>query len=310
MNASPPTPVTHPLDFLIIGAQKSATTSLARYLDEHPEIFVPGGKELEFFSDPQRYRRGYGWMYQTFFAAAAAPCIKGEASTHYMMYPQTSRRIRDTLPQVRLIAILRNPIDRAYSHYRMSCMRGRESRDFASAVAADIADRSDTVDENHNYVRFGEYARILGGYLEDFPSEQIRVVFTEELERDPAAVLQGLYAFVGADTGFVPPNLEQRYNVTGDKILPGLDRWARSLLRRLRRLRVISQARFSQLIFWTHTELNIRPVAADALSPEVRAVLAEHFAADVAWLRRRFGVNPPWPDFAPDEVAGTDERGA
>jgi len=292
------------VDFIVIGAQKSGTTALYRYLVAHPEIYMPAAKEVEFFNDDGRYARGIEWYLREYFAAAPEGAVKGEASTHYMMYPAVPERIRSAFPEARLVAVLRNPIDRAYSHYRMSStMRGRDARDFRRAVEeAAAVDPASPPDPDHDYLRFGEYGRILGRYLDRFERGQLAVFFAEELAEAPARVMAELYAFLGVDAAFCPPNLGRRYNVSGERWLPGLDAWARRQAGRVKRSRLlgrfVSRDRFEAFKFWTFTELAVRRREDPGPDADTRRFLARYFERDVRALRAIVDRDPPWPDFA------------
>ncbi|HXR28919.1 MAG TPA: sulfotransferase [Solirubrobacteraceae bacterium] len=228
------------LDFIVIGAQKAGTTSLFQYLRQHPEIALPEGKEVPYFSHDSLYERGFsaymGRLVENANREAADPARRwGTVTPQYMVggvyqpaagAPERDgygvrtvpERIRETLPDVRLVAILRDPVQRALSHHRMSATIGRERRSFDEAIdqmlgAEALQDARIHPQESTGYVAWGEYGRILAGYYEVFPSEQILVVFTEELEREPAQLLSRIQAFIGVDPDFQAPNLGERYLV-------------------------------------------------------------------------------------------------
>jgi hypothetical protein len=209
------------LQFLVIGAGKSGTTTLWAHLREHPEIWMPPSKEVPFFSDEGRYRRGLDWLMTRFFAEAPADAVLGKASPQYMggkpaLPPQLiSERIRSCLPGVKLIAILRDPIDRAISDFRMNARMGREEQPFHRVAAELLEERALesarwAEPEAKSYLVEGEYGRILGPYLAAFPSEQVLVLFMEDLERDPARLLRRVFAFIGVDPSFIPTELDKR----------------------------------------------------------------------------------------------------
>src|SRR5438874_4830690 len=219
------------LDFIIIGAQKAGTTSLFEYLRLHPEISLPASKEAPYFSHDSMYSRG--WPAYMRKIAFADPQRKwGTVTTRYMAGGVTGGavnnnnydertvplRIRERLPKVRLIAILRDPVERAVSHHRMVLMDGREQRSFDDAVGEllrpDMLERARRHPrETTGYIVWGEYGRILAGYFDVFPREQILVVFTDELERAPAQLLRRVQEFIGVRADFEPDNLGARYRV-------------------------------------------------------------------------------------------------
>src|SRR5947209_8592328 len=118
-------------NFLILGAQKAGTTALYAYLRWHPEITGPSFKEVSFFD--RHYARGERW-YRAHFPARRRPFV-GEASPSYLFHPLVPERVARLLPDARLVAILRNPVDRAFSHYQHEVSLGREPLSFEEAVA-------------------------------------------------------------------------------------------------------------------------------------------------------------------------------
>ena len=228
------------LDFIIVGAQKSGTTSLFQYLRHHPQIALPDGKELPYFSHDKVYHRGWQRYMRVLvdigFHGDPDPSRRwGTVTPHYMAggvvepdpggaddaaydVQTVPLRIREQLPQVRLIAILRDPVERAVSHHRMAAMKGRERRSFDEAatelLGSEALDHARRIPEDHTgYVVWSEYGRILKGYFDVFPRDQILVVFTDELEREPAQLLSRIEDFIGVSTAFEPENLEARYQV-------------------------------------------------------------------------------------------------
>lgn len=223
------------LDFIIIGAQKAGTTSLFEHLRRHPEISLPVGKEVPYFSHDRMYARGWTDYMRKLARhdAFADPGRKwGTVTPQYMLggvyrspgdvasgngdERTVPLRINECLPSVRLIAILRDPCERAFSHHRMLVMRGDEQRSFDDAIgelfrpgALERSRRRPR--ETMAYIAWGEYGRILSGYFDVFPREQILVVFTEELERAPAQLLSRIHEFIGVSADFEPDNLGKRY---------------------------------------------------------------------------------------------------
>lgn len=228
------------LDFVVIGAQKAGTTALFRHLREHPEISLPEGKEWPYFSHDRVYARGWEAyidnLLRNGYRADVDPRQKwGTVTPQYMVggvYQRDSNRAESAaydeltvparmhacLPDVMLVAILRDPIERAISHHRMAVMRGQERRPFDVAIAAHLQDDALTrarrfPEETTGYVTWGEYGRILAGYLDVFAREQLLVTFTSELERSPAQLLRRVHAFIGVDADFQPRDLGERYRV-------------------------------------------------------------------------------------------------
>jgi hypothetical protein len=196
-------------NFLVIGAMKAATTSLHRYLREHPQVFMPAEKELDFFVAEKRWPRGRSW-YEAQFAAADGAIAVGEASPSYTMYPQfpgVADRVAELLPQVRLVYSVRHPIERMRSHYLHEVEKGRERAPIGRALAAD-----------RRYLDASRYAMQLERFLERVPAEHVLVITAEQLRDDRAATVRRVLAFLGVDPDW-PGNLplDREFHRTSDK---------------------------------------------------------------------------------------------
>jgi hypothetical protein len=192
-------PVGHPPDYIIVGTQKGGTTSLHRYLTEHPEVSGGRGKEIHFFS--WKYDRGLDWYLARFPPDGEAKVV-GEASTSYLCDPEAPARVRQALPDVKLIVLLRNPVDRAYSQYQMNMRKGDEALTFEDALAAEpqrlcSADRSATQWRYSSYATRGLYAEQLEWWLAEFPCQQLLVLKSEAFFARPDEGLRQALAFLG-----------------------------------------------------------------------------------------------------------------
>jgi hypothetical protein len=190
-------------NFLIIGAMKAGTTSLYHYLRAHPQIFMPGIKELDFFAEEGNWRRGLGWYAKQFRAAGPTTLAVGEASTVYTKHPNyqgVPERIAAHLPDVRLIYVVRDPIERIRSHYQHRVAVGAEKNPVGRAVL-----------ENPTYLNFSRYALQIEQYLPHVPRERILVITSESLRDDRSATITRVYGFLGVAADFVPPTLDREY---------------------------------------------------------------------------------------------------
>ena len=169
-------------DFIVIGAQKSGTTTLFSLLKSISGLYLPPQKEVQFFSNDDLYARGVDWYWSENFAVEGFSGLRGEVSPQYMMHAKVPFRIKSHMPDVRLIAILRHPLYRAYSHYLMEVRRGSESRTFEEAFADSLVLSSSgtALSESESLFRFSEYSEILGRYLDDFPKENMLLLFQED----------------------------------------------------------------------------------------------------------------------------------
>lgn len=286
------------VQFIVIGGQKCATTTLFHQLSAHPDVFMAPQKELNFFAKPEIHARGWDW-YLAQFAGASPGALCGEASPLYLSFGSAPARVREALPGVRLVALLRNPIDRAWSHYRMAVRRGLETQPFEACVRAQAAGGEpplDPTDPQRDYLAFGAYGRAFRAWLRRFPRRRIHVEFAEELARDPAGVLRRVAAFVGADPAFVFPEPGRVYHAGGEARLP---RWlARGTKRGIKALGpLVGAQRAKAAAFWFETEVSVRPVRSGGPRPAERELLRDHYEKDVAELERSLGLQVPWREF-------------
>jgi hypothetical protein len=197
-------------DFLIIGAQKSGTTSLYHYLVAHPSIAPAKAKGVHYFEE--HYGKGIRW-YRSRFPVDVNERLTGEATPEYLFYPHVPERVARDLPAVRLIALLRNPIDRAYSHYQHERALGAETLSFPDALAAEDDRLRGELERaygdpeylshallHHSYRSRGLYADQLRRWLGVVPRERILILGSERLFDDPAGVTDEALSFLGLTT--------------------------------------------------------------------------------------------------------------
>ena len=175
--------------FLIIGTQKGGTTSLHHYLDRHHDVTMAFKKEVHFFDS--FYFKGIDW-YLAHFPLHGEAAQSGEASPTYLFHPEAPRRVHDAFPGVKLIALLRNPVDRAYSHHQMEFRRGNDPLPFEEAIAQEPERlRNSNPDmaggnwRRFSYVSRGIYVDQMARWLEVFPREQFLLIKSEEFFREP-----------------------------------------------------------------------------------------------------------------------------
>jgi hypothetical protein len=199
-------------DFVIIGAQRGGTTSLHAYLATHPRVDAPNSKELHFLTD--RFQRGREWYLGQFPEAIPCDHLTGEATPYALFHPQAPGRLRTIAPQAKIIVLLRNPVERAFSHYEMERSRGDEALDFASAIAAE-AERLGGEDErltrdplivswahkHQSYLARGDYAPQLLRWFDVFPRKQMLIMRSEDLYERTAESFAQAAAFLGIDSG-------------------------------------------------------------------------------------------------------------
>jgi hypothetical protein len=203
-------------DYLIIGTQRGGTTSLYKYLVRHPAAAHALTKELRFFD--LNYGRGLAWYrsrfpsrrYRALLRRRGVDLVVGEASPDYLFHPHAPRRIREALPRVKLIVLLRNPIERAYSHYWHQVRRGHETLSFDDAVARETERLEGELERmlldpsylsyerhHHSYLARGVYVDQLRAWMDLFPREHFLIERSEDFFEHPPLVFKRVLEFLG-----------------------------------------------------------------------------------------------------------------
>jgi hypothetical protein len=222
-------------DFLVIGAQKAGTTALYTYLRWHPSILGPFWKEVSFFD--RHWAKGDAW-YRGQLPLRGEGRIVGEASPSYIFHPLAPARVFSLVPDVRIVALLREPGDRAYSQYQHEVALGRERLSFEDALAAEDERLEGEIERlcadprafsrewwDHTYASRSLYADQLERWLEFFPREQVFVVTTEEFGACPEETYASVLAFLGA-----PPHSLPDYPRVFDRDYPAMPEETRRAL--------------------------------------------------------------------------------
>jgi len=282
-------------DFLVIGAQRSATSWLYFCLKEHPDVFVPYKKEIEFFS--RFYQNGIEW-YARYFELRKQETAAGEVTPSYLADEASPERIRRHLPGVKLVAVLRNPVERAYSQYLKQVKAGAVSGSFQEASG-----------KNPAFIKRGMYHAQLSRYWELFGREKICIVFYEDIKRDPVIVTRKIYEFLGVDPAFEPSCL--RAVVPPESLQSGavdpVSRLSSFLRKRLKAGPLIDAVKRTPVRKWVDVFLHAlspRPtvqksrseVSLGELDPELVAKLQDLFSRDVSDLSQALGrdLNALW----------------
>lgn len=194
--------------FAVVGAQKSATTWLFECLNEHPEIFTPALKEVHYFCRPEdcrlsRQQLGAAW-YESLFEPGQYKAW-GELTTDYMFFPYVVDDLHRYNPEMKIIFLLRNPVDRAYSAYWMWRRHKANLPSFAEMLQKEPA-----------FIERGLYHRQITPYIERFGAEQVRIYIYEEIVTQPESFLSDLFSFLGADPTFRPLTQDKTVGATAD----------------------------------------------------------------------------------------------
>ena len=289
--------------FLIIGAAKSGTTSLYHYLRQHPDIFMPEVKEPRFFAyldDPPAMvgpgdaesNEAAGAVYtheayRALFAGAEEGQAVGEASVNYLYSETAPRRIAESLPDAHLFAVLRNPIERAYSHYLHLLRSGREPlRDFEAALDAEEKRRNEGWEWSWHYTRMGFYYEQLTRYLDHVDPDQLTVYLFDDFKADNLAVTQDIFRTIGVGDDFVPDE-----SLTHEKTGVPISDWFQTFLlnpdhpfRRASRYILSDEMRTWGLKVLKNLNLSKPP-----MEPAVRERLAALYADDIHQLEALLG---------------------
>ena len=262
-------------DFIIIGATKSATTWLQQRLQQHPKVFMPD-PELHFFS--RCYDQGEDW-YQQQFAAAEPDQLIGEKSNSYFDEPPAESRLKAYAPNAKLIAQLRNPIDRAYSDYCMLFRRGEVDGDIERYLGDDSPLKNRLLDSGlyHGHVR---------RYLDLYPREQLLVTLYDDMVTAPAALLKRVRDHIGLAEPL--PDLPMVGSRVKDKNAPILPLGIRRLAKPFKHW--VAPFR-QQSWFISARSLFAKPTDYPALTPALRQRLADYFRSDVEALARLLEVD-------------------
>jgi len=268
-------------DFLIIGAMKCGTTTLAAQLAAQDGLFITTPKEPNFFSDDAIFAKGLTW-YESLFDAARPGDLRGEASTHYTKlphHPHTLDRLVPVLPDARLICMIRNPLDRAVSHYIHEWSLGAMSGDI------DVA-----FDSHPELIDYGRYAHQLAPWVAAFGRDRLFVSSLEAMTAAPQALLDRIGGFLGRPGLVWQPDKAQE-NVSAQRVrpLPLQDILVYSPLATALRRRLVPRALRDRIR--KGRQMQTRPTLTPALRARLEAVFAEDHVRLVALL-------PGCPDIA------------
>jgi hypothetical protein len=219
--------------FLILGAQRSGTTMLYKWITQHPQILPGAEKEIHFFD--RNFLNGVSW-YRLHFPTRrklGSDRITGEATPYYLFHPRAPERIRRALPNVKMIALLRNPVERAVSHYFREVNLGHEDRPIEEALLLEESrlqpelekmqkDESYFSEVHHrkSYKTRGLYAEQLKRYFDLFERRQLLVLSSEEYFADPAKALHVIFSFLEINAGFLPHKLAPQEIAGRDPTVP------------------------------------------------------------------------------------------
>jgi hypothetical protein len=196
-------------DFIIIGAMKSGTSSLHRYLSDHPEIWA-SPREVDFFDTKANMSKGLDW-YSQHFQRPEGIKVVGDRSTQYSKFPAKSgvpERIHSTLPNIKLIYIMRDPVERLVSHYMHNVADGLENRLLEDALLSL---------EDNEYLQYSLYFTQLEQYIPYFTLQDIHLLTLEQLHDKPYETMKSVFAFLNVDTTYSSSMFKAKFHQSKDK---------------------------------------------------------------------------------------------
>lgn len=263
------------IGFIGIGTFRAGTTWIFECLKEHPQICGSKKKETKYFADDRIYEQGAEY-YKKQFVHCVPNQIAGEFYPGYLYSKKAAERIRNLLPNVKLIACFRNPADRAYSHYLLQ----KSKKGFKESFR-------EMLEKNGEYIEQGFYFKNLQHYLDKFPRENILLLVYEDIEKDPVKFIQSIYKFLDVDPNFIPPSANKRINFNVDQRYHSL--WLKKILSKL----LSSKSRLFQFIMRWNTKdkskLNFADRSRANMPEEDRKFLQKIYAEDIKRMEELLG---------------------
>jgi len=287
--------------FIIAGAPKSGTTALWAYLKEHPDICMARRKEPGFFSDdlgeldkpihkmgsgglqPGRLKKGMTW-YKELFNSCHEKQELGEASVRYFSCPNSTSLIKSTLPHIKLIFLLRHPVERLYSQYWNEIRKGLKLPDFITMV-------------KNNHPRFQYYHKVssykcnLERYYKNFPDNQILILINTDLKTKPLETIQQVFEFIGVDKTFIPENLGKSFNKQAKPTFPIVQRILMKYSARISAYvpeQIHPYLRPIRKFIWEFN-LKERKQLPPSIPSSIRQQLAHDFEEDIVYVEKLLG---------------------
>ena len=204
-------------NFFVVGAQKAGTTSLHNYLCSHPDIFLPTMKETKFFADDERYIKGLSYYLSEHFSTWHGEKAVGEIDPDYMYFEQVLERmdVNLDLRATKFIFVLRNPVDRAFSHYLMTVRRGVENLSFEEAIRLESKRISkDYLTKMHfSYISRGFYLPQIQRFLAYLDKTNMLFILSDDLKNNTLDALTSCYRFLSVEEAVIPPDLDVLHHV-------------------------------------------------------------------------------------------------
>jgi len=281
------------LDFVGIGTEKSGTTTIARLLEEHPQICLSEPKEVQFFNQKYSYRlsntknpnflKSMKW-YENHFAHCNTNSVKGEYSVNYFIGPNVPDRIQNLNPDIKLIVSFRNPANRAYSAYLYNkhFLKIDDTETFEKAL-----------DTHFEYKEMGLYFNHLYRFLAKFNRNQIYIIVFEDFITNQSKTMRELYAFLNVNDSFVPPSLGLRGNYSKKTRINWLMKFERFFVLRLSAIGLSGIIQFLKMLGLNKLTIKLysKPLKYSPMNKETKLKLMDYFKDDTKKLSSYLGVD-------------------
>lgn len=292
-------------NFFVVGAAKSGTTSLYAGLRQHPDVFMCYPKEPHFFGrvKPAQELRWHfdaytrRSRYLSLFAKGRGMRAVGEASTSYLWHPRVPARIRRQVPEARIIISLRDPVERAYSHYLMHVREGVQRLPLYEALQQDLQRSNPRWGISHFYVEKGRYAAQVKRYFQVFGPERVKTVLFDDLKRDPKLTLLEIAEFLGLD----PRPMAGIDSTTGrNPYMAPRGRWAQRLTGSTL-TRVLGETVVPRSVgLFIYRRFLLKSAAKPPMDPRARQLLVRIYQPEIDELEELLGRELPqlrrsWP---------------
>jgi len=281
-------------EFFIVGAPKSGTTSLYRYLEQHPDIYMSSFKEPNYYcpdtaasAETPFYSTEHSYL--ALFDDAKPGQLCGEASSIYLRAPESPALIRDDVPNAKIIIVLREPGERAYSHYQMRYRSGDLTTGFSECFTLDDPRDKNLIGFQRLVIGPGFYGQQVPRYLDEFGPDNVLVLIADDFFAEPEAGTRRVLSFLGIGDKVELTTTKRHNDYREPRSRLGL-----ALLRRKRYLRFLKPLVPVQLKWWVTSSVMSRAADKPAMSPSDRAKLNEIYHEDVQLLRGCLGMPDLW----------------
>jgi hypothetical protein len=291
--------------FIVIGAPKSGTTSLYFYLRQHPDIYLPKTKELHYFSFPELGIASSGpgdaealsglcqtiEQYKAQYQEVTNQSAIGDISPSYLYYSSSAKKIFDTLGMVKIIVLVRNPVDKAYSQYMHMVREGLETLSFSEAIAAESSRRDLGWGDMWRYAESSLYAEKLDEFITTFGKDNVKVIYFDDFTKNTSSILTDLLSYISVDPKY-EITTEEKFNRTGTpkSILIADILRSQNFFKHF--IKLILPVEFRRkLRTWL---MDINTGNKPELSPTLRTSLLHYFRDDITKLEHLVGKSTNW----------------